>query len=150
LIYRFISVALAAVLLSLAQGALADLDYVTTGRPAILYDGPSTAANKTVVVGAGHPFEVLERNENWLKVRDSAGDLLWIESAATQGRPAVIVTATTAAVLERPQFDAPTRYRVSQNVTLERVGESTEPGWIKVRHPQGGDGYMRLQDIWGQ
>jgi SH3-like domain-containing protein len=129
---------------------MAGLDYVTTGRPTVLYDAPSTVANKTVVVGPGYPFEVLERNENWLKVRDSTGELSWMESSAAQGKPAVIVTTGTAAVLEQPRSDAPTRYHVSRNVTLERTGESGEPGWIKVRHPQGGEGYVRLQDIWGQ
>ncbi|MGA7179068.1 MAG: SH3 domain-containing protein [Thiobacillaceae bacterium] len=133
-----------------APVAEADLDYVTTGRPAILYDAPSVAATRSAIVGPGYPFEVLVRVENWLKVRDQTGDLLWIESSDAQGKPRVVVTSATANVLEKPQTDAPTRYRVTRGVSLELSGDSGEPGWLRVRHPQGGEGYLSLLDIWGQ
>ena len=133
-----------------AQTALAGFDFVTTSRPAILYDAPSVAANRTAIIGPGYPLEVLVRIENWLKVRDRTGELLWIESSNAQGKPSVIVTSASANVLEKPQPDASTRYRVSQGVSLELAGDSGEPGWLKVRHPQGGEGYLSLRDIWGQ
>lgn len=150
MIHRIASVILAGLSLAVTQAADAGFDYVTTSRPAILFDAPSTAANKTAVIGPGYPLEVLVRIENWLKVRDRTGDLLWIESSNAQGKPSVIVTSATANVLEKPQTDASTRYRVSQGVSLELAGDSGEPGWIKVRHPQGGEGYLSLRDIWGQ
>jgi SH3-like domain-containing protein len=148
--YRFASALLAGSILIFSQAACAAFDYVTSGRTAILYDAPSTAANKTAVISAGYPLEVLVRVDNWLKVRDRTGDLLWIQSSDAQGKPSIIVTSPVANILEKPQPDAPTRYRVSEGVTLELSGDSDEPGWIKVRHPQGGAGYLSLRDIWGQ
>ena len=141
---------LASALLMAAQVALAGFDYITTSRPAILYDAPSTEGDKRAVVGPGYPLEVLVRLENWLKVRDRTGELLWIESSNAQGKPSVIVTSATANVLEKPQSDAPTRYHVTEGVTLELAGDSGQPGWVKVRHPQGGEGYLSLMDVWGQ
>lgn len=147
---RGLSATLAIALLLSCPAARAGFDYVTSGQPAILYDAPSTAAEKIAIVGAGYPLEVLVRTENWLKVRDHSGALLWIEASAAQGKPAVMVTAATAYALEKPQPDAPARFRVTQGVLLEILGPSGEPGWIKVRHPQGGEAYVNLRDIWGQ
>jgi SH3-like domain-containing protein len=133
-----------------ATAAQAGFDYVTSGRPAILYDAPSSAAGKIAMVGTGYPLEVLVRIDNWLKVRDHDGALLWIEASAAQGKPTVIVTADTAYALERPDDRAPARFRVSQGVLLEIAGKSSESGWIRIRHPQGGEAYINLRDIWGQ
>jgi SH3-like domain-containing protein len=142
--------ALALAFLLSSPAAQAGFDYVTTGRPAILYDAPSAAAGKIAIVGAGYPLEVLVKIENWFKVRDHSGALLWIEASAAQGKPAVMVTAATAYALEKPEPGAPARFRANQGVLLEIAGNSTEPGWIKVSHPQGGEGYLNLRDIWGQ
>lgn len=147
---RGLPAALAFALLLSCPAARAGFDYVTTGRPATLYDAPSAAAGKIAIVGAGYPLEVLVRTETWFKVRDHGGALLWIEASAAQGKPAVMVTAATTYVLEKPQPDAPARFRVTQGVLLEILGPGGEPGWIKVRHPQGGEGYLNLRDIWGQ
>lgn len=144
------SAALAFASLLSAQAAQAGFDYITSGRPAILYDAPSSAAGKIAIVGAGYPLEVLVKIDNWIKVRDHDGALLWIEASAAQGKSAVMVTAATAYALEKPDDRAPARFRVSQGVLLEIAGNSSEPGWIKVRHPQGGEAYINLQDIWGQ
>lgn len=142
--------ALALAFLLGSPAAQAGLEYVTTGRPAILYDAPSAAADKVAIVGEGYPLEVLVRIEGWLKVRDYDGALLWIETAAAQGRPSVMVTASTAYVLEKPRPDAPARFRATQGVLLEVLSPRSEAGWIKVRHPQAGEGYVKLEDIWGQ
>jgi SH3-like domain-containing protein len=147
---RGLTAALALAVLLNCPAARAGLDYVTTGRPATLYDAPSAAADKVAIVGAGYPLEVVVRTESWLKVRDHDGALSWIEASAAQGKPSVMVTAATAYVLEKPQPDAPARFRVTQGVLLEMLGPGGEPGWIKVRHPQGGEGYLSLRDIWGQ
>ena len=149
MICRF-TAALALALLAASPAAQAGFDYVTAGLAAILYDAPSIAAGKVAIVGAGYPLEVLVRTESWLKVRDHDGALLWIEAAAAQGKPAVMVTAASTYALEKPLPGAAARFRVTQGVSLEVLGPGGEPGWIKVRHPQGGDGYLNLRDIWGQ
>jgi SH3-like domain-containing protein len=150
LISRLVHLSVIATLALGAQAAYADLDYVTTGRPAILYDGPSSTSSKIAVVSAGYPLEVVVRSGNWLKVRDDTGQLLWIESASAQGKPGVMIITDQATILEKPQSDAPVNYKVTKGVLLELLGNASEPGWLKVRHPQGGEGYLPLQDVWGQ
>jgi SH3-like domain-containing protein len=132
------------------RAAYADLDYVTTGQAAILYDTPSSAGNRMAVVGPGYPLEVVVQTHNWLKVRDETGELLWMNAGAAHGKPAVMITVDQAAVLDRPHSDAAVQYRVARGVLLQLAGTSPTPGWLKVRHPQGGEGYLPLQDVWGQ
>jgi len=61
------------------------LEYRSTGRAAILYDAPSTAAGKLAVAGSGLPLEVVVDTDTWVKVRDYPGRLAWIEKAALDG-----------------------------------------------------------------
>lgn len=44
------------------------LDYRSTGRAALLYDAPSTAAGRLAVAGPGLPLEVIVDTESWAKI----------------------------------------------------------------------------------
>ncbi|HET9463230.1 MAG TPA: SH3 domain-containing protein, partial [Thiobacillus sp.] len=59
----------AGLLLTLAAPAYA-LEYRSTGRAALLYDAPSTAAGKIAIAGSGLPLEVVVDTDAWVKVRD--------------------------------------------------------------------------------
>ena len=47
--------------------------------PAIAYDAPSVKAKKLFVASRDYPLEVIVNIEGWVKVRDAAGDLFWVE-----------------------------------------------------------------------
>lgn len=136
-------------LLVLAQPALS-LDFVSTARPAILYDAPSTAAERVAIVSSDYPLEKIVTTAGWVKVRDETGSLLWIEETALGKRQTVRITVPVAQILEKPEDNAPTGFRVAQGVTLEILGSgSGSNGWIKVRHASGKEGYLRSRDAWG-
>jgi len=134
-------------LLALAQPALA-LDFVSTSRPAILYDAPSLAAEKVAVVSSDYPLEKIVATAGWVKVRDETGSLLWIEEASLGKRQTVRITVPVAQILEKPEDNAPVGFRVAQGVTLEMLGSGSN-GWFKVRHASGKEGYLRSRDAWG-
>lgn len=133
--------------IALVAPALA-LDFVSTGRPAILYDGPSTAADKVIVVSAGYPLEKIVSADGWVKVRDDTGRLSWIEQAALGNRRTVLVLATVVSVLERPAEHALPRFRAARGVILDLVATEAN-GWLRVRHASGEEGYLRARDVWG-
>ncbi len=139
--------AAAGLLLALAAPAWA-LDYVSAQRPAILYDAPSSAADKVAVISAGYPLEKLVTAAGWTKVRDAAGKLAWVEDSALDNKRTVLVTVPAAQVLESPGDDAPVRFRAAQGVVLELLPEQAN-GWAKVRHAGGQQGYVRIRDVWG-
>ncbi len=125
------------------------LDFVSTQRPAILYDAPSSAADKIAVISAGYPLEKLVAAAGWTKVRDDSGKLAWIEDSALSDKRTLLVTAAAAPITESPSEGAPVRFRAAQGVILELL-PGQEPGWAKVRHASGQQGYIRLRDVWGQ
>jgi SH3-like domain-containing protein len=132
---------------ALIPSALA-LDFVSTGRPAVLYDGPSVAAEKIVIVGTGYPLEKIVSTEGWVKVRDETGRLSWIEQGALSSKRTALVQATVVAVLEQPADHALVRYRAARGVILEIVSAEAN-GWLRVRHASGEEGYLRARDLWG-
>lgn len=137
----------ASLLLMLAAPAWA-LDFVSTQRPAILYDAPSSAANKVAVISAGYPLEKLVATAGWTKVRDDTGKLAWIEESALGTKRTLLVKAPVAQILEKPMDDAAVRFRVARGVVLDMLLPA-ENGWVKVRHASGQEGYVSIRDVWG-
>ena len=136
-------------LLALAQPASA-LEYRSTGRAALLYDAPSTAAGKLAVAGSGLPLEVVVDTEAWVKVRDYTGRLAWIEKSALGGPRSVMVKANTSAIRQQPRADADVVFRAARGVLLEVTGKPDAYGWLPVKHADGPAGWVPVREVWGQ
>jgi SH3-like domain-containing protein len=143
----------------LAAGALVTSGPLLTAEPpkdfrslgdsaVVLYDGPSFKANKVFVASRNYPVEVLVKLGNWVKVRDSAGDLAWIESKSLSARRTVMVTAALADVRQGPDDKAELLFQAEKSVVLE-LDDATSGVWAKVRHRDGQAGYVRVDQIWG-
>ena len=134
-----------AVLPSLATAA----DFRSVEEPvAVLYDAPSKAAKPLFVVQRHYPVEVIVNLEAWVKVRDHAGALTWVEKKALSEKRTLLVTAASADVRQRPEEAAPAAFSAAQNVTLELV-EVAPGGWLRVRHADGASGFVRAAQVWG-
>lgn len=114
----------------------------------ILYDAPSRAAVPQFVLSAGYPLEVVVSLEAWVKVRDHAGALTWVERRALADRRMVVVTAQAAEVRQKADDAAPVAFRAAQFLALELV-EVTAQGWIRVQHRDGSSGFLRANQVWG-
>ncbi len=142
--------ALAAWLLAAAVAATAHAGpFLSVGEPAVvLYDAPSRNAKPLYVVSRHYPLEVIVNLEAWVKVRDHTGALNWVERKLLVEQRMVVVTAPSAEVRVRPEDGAPAAFVAVQNVALELLG--TAPGgWLRVRHPDGANGYLRSSLVWG-
>ena len=136
-------------LLALTNPASA-LEYRSTGRAALLYDAPSTAAGKLAVAGSGLPLEVVVDTEAWVKVRDYTGRLAWIEKSALGGPRSVMIKADTSAIRQQPRADAEVVFRAARGVLLEVTGKSDASGWLPVKHADGLTGWVQVREVWGQ
>jgi SH3-like domain-containing protein len=116
---------------------------------AVLYDAPSRAATPLFVVQKSYPLEVIVSLEAWVKVRDAAGALTWIERKALSDKRMVLVTAPVADVRARPEEGAPLAFSVAQNVVMELVEPAQGGGWLRVRYVDGTVGYVRAALVWG-
>ncbi|MBC7804430.1 MAG: hypothetical protein H7Y16_11190, partial [Candidatus Parcubacteria bacterium] len=109
---------------------------------AVLFDAPSRQAKPLFVVSRSYPLEVIVNLEGWVKVRDHAGALTWIERKALTEKRTVMVTAPVAEARQRPEEGAPAAFSAAQYVVLELV-EIAPNGWLRVRHSDGATGFMR-------
>jgi len=115
---------------------------------AVLYDAPSRAATPLYVVQRNYPLEVIVNLDAWIKVRDQAGALSWIEKKSVSDKRMVLVTGASAEVRVRAEDGAPAAFVAAQNVALELV-EVMPNGWLRVRHADGAAGFVRAAQVWG-
>jgi SH3-like domain-containing protein len=134
------------------SGGAAGAEFQSAVEAAVLYDAPSLKARPLFVIGRDTPFEVIVGVEGWLKIRDAGGTVAWIERKAVSERRTLIVRVPAADVLAAPDANAPLVFKAEQNVVLELVDPahvSNTPGWVKVRHRDGQQGYVRIAQVWG-
>jgi len=124
-------------------------EYRSVGdRAAVLYDAPSARADRLFVASRAYPFEVLVRLDQWTKVRDANGEVAWIENRALGDRRTVMVTVPLADVRAAPNPQAPLVFEAYKQVLLDML-EPPANGWVRVRHADGQEGYVRAEHVWG-
>ena len=142
---------LAAVLagLTFAAAPVRALEFRSVAEPgAVMFDAPSQKARPLFLVARGTPVEVVVSLGEWIKVRDAAGDLAWIERKFLAERRMLIVTAGRAEVRGQADAAAALMFEAEKDVLLELI-ESGPPGWARVRHRDGQSGFVRASQVWG-
>jgi SH3 domain protein len=115
---------------------------------ALLYDAPALSAARVAILTQHYPVEIVSQTSEWVKVRDAAGQLLWIESKALSTRRTVLVVIHQAEARSAPDVNAPIAFRAEQQVALELL-DGGAGAWVKVRHRDGAIGYIRGEQLWG-
>ena len=136
----------------LTVGAAFAAEFHATTDVAVMYDAPSVRAKPLFALGRDYPVETIVSVEGWMKVRDAAGTVAWIEKKLVGDKRVVVVRVPTADVLAAPESGAAPVFKAEQNVLLELADpayKSSTPGWAKVRHRDGQVGFIRLQQVWG-
>ena len=124
------------------------LDYRSVSEVAPAFDAPSAKAKPLFVVHAGTPVELVVSLEGWSKVRDSKGDLVWMEKKYLAERRTVIVRVDRAQVRATGDDKAALVFEAERDVVLELL-EAAPGGWIKVRHRDGQGGFLKTLQVWG-
>jgi len=140
--------AIAAILLAGAGAALAAEFRALGDRPAVLYDAPSSKADRLFVASRNYPFEILVKLDHWTKVRDANGEVAWVENKALGEQAMVLVTVPLADIRAAPDAQSPLVFEAYKHVLLERL-EPPAGDWIKVRHRDGQQGFIRVAHVWG-
>ena len=136
-------------MLAAAPALAAAVEFRALGdRPAVLYDAPSVRADRLFVASRNYPFEVLVKLDQWTKVRDANGEVAWVENKALGDRRTVIVTVPLADVRAAPNAQAALVFEAYKQVLLE-ILEAPAEGWVRVRHRDGQQGFIRLAHVWG-
>ncbi|MDK6076976.1 SH3 domain-containing protein [Massilia varians] len=139
---------LASVLLLAAPSVFA-FDFKSVGAaPVILYDTPSTKGARMYIAPRGMPLQVVSSYAEWVKVRDANGDLAWTEAKGLSPRRNLVVRTPGAKVFAGPDETSQVLMTADRGVLLELV-DPTALTWIRIRHRDGIDGYVRANDVWG-
>ena len=81
-------------------------------------------------------------------MRDSRGDLAWIEKKQLAEKRNVIVRAERAQVRAAAEEKATLVFEAERDVVLELV-ETVPGGWARVRHRDGQSGFLKAPQVWG-
>jgi SH3-like domain-containing protein len=137
-----------ALLLLVAAWPAQALDYRSLAEAAPVYDAPSAKSKPLFVVLAGTPVELVVSLEGWFKVRDSRGDLVWIEKKHLAEKRNVIVRADRAQVRAAADEKAALVFEAERDVVLELL-EAAPGGWARVKHRDGQSGFLKAPQVWG-
>ena len=140
---------MAGAVLLLATAASHAVDFKTVGAaPVILYDAPSSKGGKLYVAPRGMPLEVVLSYGEWVKVRDASGEMAWTEAKGLSAKRNVVARAANLKVRASPDDTASAIILVDKGVLLE-MSEQPSSGWVKVRHKDGQNGYVKTSEVWG-
>ena len=143
---RFALVLAVAALFSASSASA--LDYRSIADAAAAYDAPSAKAKPLFVLLAGTPVELVVSLEGWSKVRDSKGDMVWVEKKHLADKRTVIVRADRVQVRAAADEKAALVFEAERDVVLDLL-EAAPGGWIKVRHRDGQSGFLKAPQAWG-
>ncbi len=116
---------------------------------AVLYDAPSSAAKKILLLSQYYPVEIIVNLGDWLKVRDAQGSISWIEAKQLSEKRTVIVIANNAEIRQAADAASGLVATLEKNVALEVVDVKLNNGWLKVKHRDGVTGYILMSSTWG-
>lgn len=126
------------------------LEYRSVAVPkAVLYDAPSSAAKKILLLSQYYPVEIIVNLGDWLKVRDSQGSISWVEAKQLSAKRTVMVTANNAEIRQAADAASNLVATLEKDVVLEVVDIKLNNGWLKVKHHDGTTGYILISSIWG-
>lgn len=146
--YR-IQITVLVLLLGFHAHAVAALEYLSMANNAVvMYNAPSTKADKLYVASRYLPVEAVVKVEGWVKVRDSSGALSWVEQKAVSDKRFVVVVELQAEVYQAADINSTLVFQAQKDVILEWLEPSVN-GWIKVRHRDGQTGYIKITQVWG-
>lgn len=138
------------VTLMLTPVLAAALEFKSVAAPkAILYDAPSSAAKKILLLSQGYPVEVIVNLGEWLKVRDAQGSISWIEAKQLSGKRTVMVIATNAEIRSGADATSSLLATLEKDVVLEIGDTKLTNGWLKVKHRDGIAGFILISSVWG-
>ena len=133
--------------LLLCSGAAVALEFRSVAEAAILYDAPSAKAQKLFVLSRDYPVEVVVKVEGWTKVRDDTGEFAWIENHQLSERRTVLIKSSSAEARQSASDAATLAFIAEKGVVLEFL--QLTAGWVKVRHPDGAVGFIKVSQLWG-
>lgn len=141
---------LAFLFLSAASGLVTaqGIQFRSAGEGVVVRDAPSPQGRQLFALRAGTPLEVIVVQDGWVRVREPGGTLNWVEERTLVPRRTVMVSVDRATIRREAREQAAPSFEAVRNVVLDLI-EPAALGWARVRHRDGLEGYVRVNEVWG-
>lgn len=122
-------------------------EYVSVIKDGInIRSGPTTTSPVLWEVFEGFPYEVVERKDDWAKVKDFEGDSGWIYAPLLSDKKTVIVKVDSANMRSGPGKDSTVIATVKKGVVFDLVGR--EGGWLQLNYKDNLTGWIYNTLLW--
>ncbi|MDC0423134.1 SH3 domain-containing protein [Methylophilaceae bacterium] len=119
-------------------------------KKAILYEGPSEATKKKLIITEGYPLLVIVKLKEWLKVRDHEGKINWIKKADTSTKRTVMTIRVGVPIYNEASSNSNRLADVEDRVVLKLSSPLVTDGWANVKSELNDlKGFVSSNDIWG-
>ena len=134
----------------LSHYALASEFVSVKAKKAILYEGPSEATKKELIITEGYPLLVIVRLKEWLKVKDHEGKINWIREADISLERTVITLRSEVPIYNEASSNSNRLANVEDMVVLKLTSSLVTDGWADVKSELNDiNGFVPANDIWG-
>ena len=133
-----------------SQHALAS-DFVSVkAKKAILYEGPSEATKKKLIITEGYPLLVMVRLKEWLKVKDHEGKINWIREVDISPERTVMTLKSGVTLYVKASLNSNKLAEIDGMVVLKLSSSLVTDGWADVKsEPNDLNGFVSAINIWG-
>lgn len=102
--------------------------------------------------GAGFPVEIIERNKNWVMVKDFENDTGWVHQSFLTTTPHMIVKANKKTeekinIRKGPGSENKIVGKAHYGVVFKTVQRRND--WVELQHESGLKGWTNLNFLWG-
>ncbi len=139
-------------LIIFATGSLQAEMLSITADKVNLRSGPGKNYSVTGEYGAGFPVEIVERNKNWVKVKDFEKDTGWVHKSFLTGDPHMIIKANKNTeekinIRKEPGSKNKIVGKACYGVVFKTV--QVQDDWVEVQHESGLKGWINSSFLWG-
>ncbi|MGB3225008.1 MAG: SH3 domain-containing protein [Desulforhopalus sp.] len=117
-----------------------------------LRSGPGTKYSILWEYGEGFPVEIVQREKDWVKIKDFEDDTGWVHESLLVDRPHMIVKANRGNgekinIRQSPSAEDKIVGKAYYGVVFEMVQQQS--GWVEVKHESGLSGWISSVLLWG-
>ena len=134
----------------LAHNAIAENFVSVKAKKAILYEGPSEATKKELIITEGYPLLVMVTLKEWLKVKDHKDKINWIKADDTTSERTIMTLRLGVPIFNKASLTSNRLADVDEMVILKLSSSLVTNGWVSVKSELNDlSGFVSVNDIWG-
>ncbi len=150
---RLIETTLSALTIVLLTGTLACAKMVSIkGNDVNLRTGPGQNNPVKFELGKGFPLKIVTQKGEWIKVSDFENDTGWVHKSLVSSTPHMVVKVNRNSkkkinIRSGPSTNTQIVGKAYYGVVFKTLEQ--KPGWAKVRHEGGLEGWISRKLLWG-